>query len=255
MKLTQTMLLTTAILLFSGCGKEDRIHMAESNAKGGCNRICGVTGTLVSWNVCGGKEDLLYYEMVYDEGTDYLDVRASPSQTRGMSAEERVEKYQSGWFKEQSKEDDRIYSSEFKDYAFSKRTAALLVARCGFTYQFGNYYHLDGVSGLIYNVTYFFSIPRKLMTYWKCADGVTGYLYGVLLLIVGGVCSVVGCALATVVNTLCHPVETLANLTVGLACFDNWFDCVIRTNLLASLWDLIWGGIVYPLVKAVLFWM
>ena len=255
MRNTMMMALMSTMFVVTGCGKQDRIEMAESNAKGGCNAICSVSGSLVSWQVFGGKADLLYYEMVYENGYDYLEIKANPSSTRGMSPEEASERYRSGWFISQDREDNRIYTADFKDYAFNKRNAALIVARTGFTYQFGNYYHLDGVSGLIYNVAYLFSIPRKILTYWKCADGITGYLWGVLMLLFGGLCSIVGCVLATVVNTLCHPIETLANLTVGVVYFDHWFTCLIRTNIVASLWDLIWGGIIYPLVKAVLFFM
>ena len=243
------------MVLIAGCGKQDRIEMAESNAKGGCNGICSVSGSLVSWKVSGGKDDLLYYEMVYENGTDYLELKANPSRTRGMSGEEAAEKYRSGWFIAQGPNDFGTYCADFKDYAFNKRAAALIVARCGLTYQFGNYYNLDGVSGLIYNVAYLFSIPRKILTYWKCADGVMGYLWGIVLVLFGGLCSIVGCVAAPVINTICHPLETLSNLTIGVFYFDNWLTCVWRTNLLASLWDLIWGGIIYPLIKAVLFWM
>ena len=172
-----------------------------------------------------------------------------------MSGEEAAEKYRSGWFIAQGPNDFGTYCADFKDYAFNKRAAALIVARCGLTYQFGNYYNLDGVSGLIYNVAYLFSIPRKILTYWKCADGVMGYLWGIVLVLFGGLCSIVGCVAAPVINTICHPLETLSNLTIGVFYFDNWLTCVWRTNLLASLWDLIWGGIIYPLIKAVLFWM
>lgn len=254
MKIQSFLKLSCALFLISGCGKEDRIKMAESNAKSGCNVI--LLSGITSWQPRGSKADLLYNEMVHEEGTDYLEMKVNPSATRGMSGKEMAEKWRSGEFANAQHDYDEVYvSNTFEDYAFSKRTAALVVARCGFTYQFGNYYHLDGVSGLIYNVAYFFSIPRKLLTYGKCADGISGYAYGVAQLLFGGVCSIVGCVAATAVNTICHPLETLSNLLVGVGYFDHWLTCVANTNLIASLWDLIWGGIIYPLFKAIVFWM
>ena len=88
--------------------------------------------------------------------------------------------------------------------------------------QFGNYYNLDGVSGLIYNVAYLFSIPRKILTYWRCADGLMGYLWGVVLVVLGGLLSIIGCVIAPIVNTICHPIETLSNLTIGVFYLDHY---------------------------------
>lgn len=255
MKKLQMVFMALISLFFAGCGKQDRIEMAERNAEGGCNGICLVSGSLVSWRLHGGKGDLLYAEMIDENGMDYLELKSNPRRTRGMSGEEAAEKYRSGWFIAQGPIDFGTYCADFKDYAFNKRAAALIVARCGLTYQFGNYYNLDGVSGLIYNVAYLFSIPRKILTYWKCADGVTGYLWGVVMVVLGGLLSIVGCVVATIVNTICHPVETLSNLTVGVFYFDHWLTCVVRTNLLASLWDLVWGGIIYPIWQALIFWL
>lgn len=247
MKATLKFLMAITLFLATGCGKQDRIEMAESNAK-----ECNVIYTSLGWSPRGTKGDLLYQEMIHEESRDYLEVAFDYDRGRGLSIKECGERWRTGW--SDSKEEPSLYATgDFIDYAFWKRKFALVVARCGLSYQFGNYIYLDGVSGLIYNVAYVFSIPRKLLTYWQCADGVFGYLNGVFTVLWGGVCAIVGCILAPVINTVCHPFETLANLTVGVAYMDHWFTCFIRTNLIASLWDLIWGAIVYPLVKAVLF--
>ena len=73
----------------------------------------------------------------------------------------------------------------------------------------------------------------------------------------------VGIVAAPVINTVCHPIETLANLTVGvlplqlweLEEVDSYIGYVFRTNILYSLWDLIWGGVIYPLWQALTFWL
>ena len=148
------------------------------------------------------------------------------------------------------------HETAFHCSAYTKRVMALLMARCGYTYTFKNYVNLDGVSGLIYNTAYVFSIPRKILTGMLTAEGAGEYLWNTTKLLVGGVFAVVGIPLSLVVNTVCHPIETLANLTVGVAYFgEGWGTYVANTNLIASLWDLIWGAIIYPLVQAVVFFM
>lgn len=145
------------------------------------------------------------------------------------------------------------------DFAFAKRRAALNLARRVYGYSFRHYVTLDGVSGFIYNVSYLAQIPHKLLRGMRCMDGPVRYVKSVLYLGMGAVCAVVGCVLAPIVNTVCHPFETFANLTVGIIPLGledaiSIGQYVFRTNIVASLWDLIWGGIIYPLWQALTFW-
>lgn len=147
-------------------------------------------------------------------------------------------------------------------FAFAKRKAALAMSREVFCYSFSNYLYLDGVSGFIYNVSYIMQIPHKLLRGLRAMDGIWRYIKSLFHLFVGFVLALVGCVVAPIFNTLCHPFETLSNLIVGVvsACADedspvSWIEYVWRTNIIASLWDLIWGGMIYPLWQALIFWL
>lgn len=88
------------------------------------------------------------------------------------------------------------------------------------------------------------------------AEGVIEYLCNATKLLIGGVFAIVGIPCSFVINTICHPLETLANLTVGVAYFgDGWGTYVANTNLIVTLWDLIWGAILYPLFQAFIFFV
>lgn len=146
--------------------------------------------------------------------------------------------------------------NEYIDSAYQKRVHALLMGRCLYTYTFKNYIGFDGVSGLIYNTAYVFSIPRKILTGFLTSEGAIEYLWNTTKLLVGGVFAVVGIPCSFVVNSICHPWETLANLTVGVLYFgEGWGTYVANTNIIVSLWDLVWGAILYPLFQALIFFM
>lgn len=154
------------------------------------------------------------------------------------------------------------------DWACSKRTAAIHMSRHIYTYSFQNYVLMDGVSGFMYNVGYLCSVPHKLLRGLRCMNGIWGYSVAAVKLMFGAVCSVVGMVASPIINTVCHPWETLANLTVGVAFVDGveflgvhpdsdrgWFWYVFRTNLVYTLWDLVWNSILYPLIQCFTFWM
>ncbi len=150
--------------------------------------------------------------------------------------------------------------------ACSKRAVALEISRRVWTYSFKTYFSLDGVSGFIYNLSYICSVPHKIVRGLTCMDGLICYCGAVVKLAMGTVAAVVGLVAASVVNTICHPCETIANLTVGLIPFDlaHGFDLgpgmtygryVLHTNLIATLIDIIWGAILCPLLQTFLFWV
>ena len=150
------------------------------------------------------------------------------------------------------------------DTACSKRKAAIDMSREVWSYSFKGYVSMDGVSSLLYNVGYLFSAPHKLIRGLFCMDGVVCYIGAVFNLLLGIVCAIFGIVAQTLVGFLCHPFETLANLTIGL--FGEIFGensysgltytkYILHTNIIATLWDLVWGSILYPLLQAVLFWL
>lgn len=238
--------------LCSGCARQDVVEAVEPLV-GEC-----WPGAIAFSSFCPrmGKSDLLYLSDIVRYSSDSLYNEAFCRSLEKVSLRDRGELCRAGWFAGSNHE--RVEISGLRpeiDCACAKRKAALLWARCKFTYEFGSYYHLDGVSGVIYNVCYIASIPRKLIAYLRSADGIGGYIYGIGQLLFGLLCAVIGCVLSFVVNLLCHPLETASNLTIGIFYFSNdWIGYVVNTNLIASLWDLIWGGIVYPLLKALMFW-
>ena len=129
------------------------------------------------------------------------------------------------------------------------------MARGFYTYKFYNYFHMDGVSAFIYNLAYLVSVPNKLLRGIRCSDGVLGYLGNVCKLILGTIAALIGLVLSTLAGIIFHPWQSLANCTIGLFYFgDNWWSYVFNTNLLATLWDVIWGAIIYPLWQLVMFW-
>lgn len=202
------------------------------------------------------RTDWLYFFEIARCGSDSLYNEAFCRSLEKLDGKARSELYQAGWFANSNYERVGIHGLRPDvDCACAKRKAALLWARCKFTYEFGSYYHLDGVSGVIYNVCYIASVPRKLIASLRSADGIVGYAWGVAQLLFGLVLAVVGCVASFVVNTACHPFETFSNLTVGFLYFNgDWISYVLHTNFLASALDLIWGGIIYPLLKALMFW-
>lgn len=149
--------------------------------------------------------------------------------------------------------------------ACSKRKAALDMSREVWTYSFKGYIAMDGVSSLIYNVGYLCSIPHKVVRGLFCMDGVVCYIGALFKLALGAVCAAVGVVAQTVVGVIFHPFETIANLTIGVVGFDftgtqramglSYTKYIFHTNLIATLVDLIWGAIIYPLLQTVLFWL
>lgn len=235
-----------------GCARQDVVDAVEP--------LVGVSwpGAIAFSSCCPkmSKSDLLYFSDIARYNSDSLYNEAFCRSLEQASYTDRGELCRAGWFAGSNYE--RVVITGLRpevDCACAKRKAALLWARCKFTYEFGSYYHLDGISGLIYNVCYVASVPRKLIVYLRSADGISGYFFGVLQLVFGLCCALVGCVASLVVNSLCHPLETLSNLTVGILYFNkDWMGYVINTNLLSSLWDLLWGGVAYPLIKALMFW-
>jgi len=140
--------------------------------------------------------------------------------------------------------------------AWRNRKYALATARGLFTYKFATYFSLDGISGLLYNLAYLTSVPNKMLSALRGSDGVGGYVRDLFELLIGAIAAFIGIFAALLVNTICHPLQTVANLTLGLFGFgEGWLTYVLHTNIIASLWDLIWGAIIYPIWQIFVFWM
>lgn len=178
--------------------------------------------------------------------------------------------------------DAEIFAKEyFKNTAAAKRKAALKLGRELFYYKLLNYapdpamgsslspnfllaIRLDGVSGLLYNTAYLFSLPCKVLKSFQISSDFWNWLADICSLLLGSGVALLMIPGGLIIGTICHPIETLANLTCGIFYWPPetvplfsaeylsvWRDYVCNTNLLVSAWDLLWGAIVYPLWQAV----
>lgn len=144
--------------------------------------------------------------------------------------------------------------------ACGMRIDAVMMARQVWTYSFKNYTHFDGVSSFIYNVGYICSVPHKILRGLRTMDGVFCYAGAIIKLAFGTVAATVGLVVGPVMGSLSHPFSTLANLTAGFIpmnysqTFDSLGQYLWYTNILASLWDLVWGAILAPLLQTFIFW-
>lgn len=161
----------------------------------------------------------------------------------------------------------------YSNSAFTKRKAALELSRMQYSYKWFNYqpypeswpslkfllaFQLDGVSNVIYNASYLCNIPKKVQISCHLRNSIVDVVY----LIWGGLSALFMLPLSFLIGTICHPWETLANLTVGIIFIPPdsisvfswdywrlWWDYVCNTNILTSLWDLLYHGIIHPLIE------
>lgn len=141
------------------------------------------------------------------------------------------------------------------DSAWAKRKAALLHARCKLTYSWETWMEFDGISSVIYNVAYIFSAPCKILKTLRCSDGILGWIKDVVSILICVVLAVIGFFIESILGLIMHPVETLANVCGIMNFGEGWFNYFVHTNLIASLWDLVWGGMIYPLWQMLIFWL
>lgn len=228
-----------------GCGNEYDVIRAK--ALDGKDVYLQNLSIVLSFSTC----DNLFWDKIWQHDHDTDKVVSSDSllatyyNWRSMETNEKLEH---PWL-----------ASEFFDSAYTKRKTALLMGRCVFSYKFDNYIRFDGVSAMIYNVAYIFSVPRKALTALRCSDGIIGYISDLIILAIGFFLAIIGFFVSSILGLVCHPLETLSNLLVGVAYFGDggfeaWKAYVLHTNFFASLWDLVWGAIIYPLWQLVMFW-
>lgn len=163
----------------------------------------------------------------------------------------------------------------YSNSAFTKRKTALGLSRTHYSYKWFNYqpypeswpslkfllaFQLDGVSNVIYNTSYLCNIPKKVQVSCHLSHSIIDVIY----LIWGGLSALFMLPLSFLIGTICHPWETLANLTVGIIFIppdsisvfsgDYWrlyWDYVCNTNIITSLWDLLYHGVIQPLIEFV----
>lgn len=230
------MLAAATALLSSGCADKDAVQYAE--------RVLAAYDSQDAYANLPANVRLLYE---YENQEDPLPV--GKSDLLFMIHNAKHKKHDLEFLR-------RSFDERLKNEACTNRKLALAMARGLWSYKFPNYFYMDGVSGLIYNVTYLASVPAKALAGLRSSDGIFGYVGDLLKLLLGAIAAIIGIFAATIFNTICHPFQTIANLTIGLLYFDSgWWTYVTHTNIFASLWDLIWGGMIYPLWQALTFWL
>ncbi len=162
--------------------------------------------------------------------------------------------------------------------AFAKRKIALVLSRTQYSYKWFNYqpypeslpalkfllaFQLDGVSNVIYNASYLTNIPKKVLISCNLKYSIIDVIY----LFWGGLSALFMLPISFLIGTICHPWETLANLTAGIIFIPPnsisvfswdywrlWWDYVCNTNVIASFWDLLYHGIFLPLREFIRCW-
>ena len=168
----------------------------------------------------------------------------------------------------------------FLDSAPAKRKIALVMGRDLYFYKLFNYQQepsgnltwnfliatqMDGVSGLIYNAAYICTSPFKLLVTLRASCGFWNCIWNLLGLLLGVAAALLMLPLAPLLGTICHPFETFSNLFAGIflwppegvSIFSGeywtmWWDYLCNANLFASVWDLLWSAIVFPLLLPIL---
>ena len=233
MKFISKVVLVFILGAIVGCGS----HIACCDAEALSGRATWL-GNL-SWRPCLNKSDWQYFNLVANSRGDNLYSRADDIATREV----------------QPSPGDYWCNGSYVDTAWAKRKAALLHARCKLTYSWGTWLELDGISSIIYNVTYIFSAPCKILKTLRCSDGILGWLKDVVSIFICVVLAFMGLFVETVLGIVVHPIETLANICGIMNFGEGWFNYFIHTNIITSLWDLFWGGVIYPLWQALVFWL
>lgn len=141
----------------------------------------------------------------------------------------------------------RVISYQWVVYDYNKK----VITKPGFLFAT----HFDGVSNLLYNVSYILSIPAKAIHFTiMCIKSIPEYGFGdslrmfvwmLLQQVIGLISSIVMVFVGTIIGLLCHPLQTLGNLTVS-------FSNPLMNNLLVTLIDLI-KAIFLPVIH-IIFW-
>lgn len=142
---------------------------------------------------------------------------------------------------------------------FAKKNAAIIAGARHITYAFVLYdyrsrditmltaMHFDGVSNILYNGTYILSIPAKIIHFTsECFKRGTGlfngdksvyglaaagwmFLWMLWETIIGLIFAIVMIPVGAIIGTLCHPFQTLANLTISFS--DPFTNNILSTAL------------------------
>ena len=157
-----------------------------------------------------------------------------------------------------------------KDSAFCKRKSAFEIATYLYDYKLLNYsgdglsgnfllaMRWDAASNFSYNLMSLCHIPRKIIISPRVSYSFFHWISNLITIIIDACLALIMLFVGPVIGFICHPFESLANLTVGLLYFteygmEQYWTYVKHVNLIASIWDIL-KGCFMMLLNALFFW-
>lgn len=142
------------------------------------------------------------------------------------------------------------------DSAFCKRRAAMELSTYLYTYKLLNYdsdglswnfliaMRLDALSNLNYNLSFLFGVPWRIIVSPRVSISFFDWIGNIIVILFDFFLGVFMIVVGPFIGFICHPFESLANLTIGFAYipqygWEQYKFYVSNVNLIASVWDLI----------------
>ena len=175
---------------------------------------------------------------------------------------------------------ERIYTKQYHnsvvykdiDSAFCKRKATVELSLYPYSYKLLNYkedgslsgnfliaMRLDAASNFGYNLVSLCRIPNRLIISPRVSTGLFDWLWNIIIIAWDLVLSFVMLFIAPIIGFICHPWESLSNLTIGILYiptdgFEQYCKYVKGTNIIMSVWDLL-KCLCIVLIRTIFFWI
>ncbi len=158
-----------------------------------------------------------------------------------------------------------------KDSAYCKRMASGELALLLYDYKLLNYnmngglswnflvaMRLDAYSNFNYNLGALCLVPRKIIISPRGSTSFFGWIGNIIMILVDACLALVMLFVGPIIGMICHPFESLANITIGLLYipedgFVQYKEYILNVNLLASVWDTL-QLLFWIVVRTILFW-
>ena len=158
-----------------------------------------------------------------------------------------------------------------KDSAFCKRKSAFEIAAYLYDYKLLNYsgnglsgnfllaMRWDAATNFLYNLLSLCHIPRKIIISPRVSYSFFHWISNIITIIIDGCLALIMLFVGPVIGFICHPWESLANLTIGILYFseygtEQYWSYIKSVNLIATAWDVL-KGCFLMLFNALFFWL
>ena len=117
----------------------------------------------------------------------------------------------------------------------------------------------DAVSNFQYNLLSLCHIPRKIIISPRVSFSFFNWIGNIITIFIDACLALIMLFVGPVIGFVCHPIESLANLTVGCLYFseygmEQYWTYIKHVNLIASIWDIL-KGCFMMLFNALCFWI